>query len=116
MFNLQSNLPYYWDVKICGHVQQEQEDIARVVLQQINKINGNNPGYYANHISVPSVEHNLRVKIMLCYSILRILTILLLMSSAHLLLQELPGNSPTTVKDDSKSKKNLEQQAHKQRL
>ena len=37
-----------------------------------------------------------------------------LMSSAKLILQELPGNSPTTVKDDTKSKKNLEQQTLKQ--
>ena len=37
-----------------------------------------------------------------------------LMSSAKLILQELPGNSPTTVKYDTQSKKNLEQQTLKQ--
>ena len=37
-------------------------------------------------------------------------------TSAQLKLQELPGNSPQTVKEDSESKKKLEQQTHERRL
>ena len=40
-----------------------------------------------------------------------------LMSSAQqLFVVELPGNSPITVKEDSESKKNLEQRTHQRRL
>ena len=36
-------------------------------------------------------------------------------TSAQLKLQELPGNSPQTVKEDSESKKNLEQRTQERR-
>ena len=39
-----------------------------------------------------------------------------LFTSAQLLLVELPGNSPKTVKDDSESKKNEEDRTHERRL
>ena len=42
-------------------------------------------------------------------------TTAVLMSLALLLLQEFPGNSPTTVKEDSESKKKLEQRTQERR-
>ena len=39
-----------------------------------------------------------------------------LVSSAQLSVVELPGNFPKTVKEDSESKKKLEQRTHKGRL
>ena len=39
-----------------------------------------------------------------------------LMFSAQLLVVELPGNSPITIKEDSESKKKLGQRTHKRRL
>ena len=59
------------------HVYNSMELIRIVFLghlipkqRPIPEINGENLGYYANHFNVPSVEHNMIVKIlMIIYSI-----------------------------------------------
>ena len=81
-------------------------------------INGKNLSNYANHINVPSVEDNMTVKTNENYSMRRIVIILLVCSPQHNCNYKnfVPGNSPKTVKEDSESKKNLEDRTHKQRL
>ena len=84
----------------------------------VPEINGKNPGYYANKAhqcakcatqyqgeNFDYIQHREN-----CNH-----TTTVLMCSAQLLLQELSGNSPTTVKDDSESKTNLEERTQERR-